>query len=108
MCLHSHKDIEICGDYSDVELYQCVFAWNDQNSTTYDGCREFLKPELTKIEVINANYTKFCYFYETNDTLFYGNDEAQPPLKGSWVKGIDFYFKILNVTNVISHFLSVG
>ena len=48
----------------------------------------------------------FCYLYARNDTYFYRNDKTKP--KGPWVNNIDFYFKIKNISEVTSHFLSMG
>src|SRR2546430_327765 len=42
LCLSSHKDIEVCGLYSDIEISRCVFTWDDDSKTTYVGCNEFL------------------------------------------------------------------
>jgi hypothetical protein len=71
--------------------------WDDYNTTSYDNC-----------SVLNHNRTKeYCHIYTNNDAkIFYGNSEAN--LTKPWIRNIDFYFQILNVTNVTSHFLSVG
>ncbi len=96
--LHYNKDIEICGDWSDIEVSRCVFTQND-GITVYDGCREFLSRK-------SINDNTYCYLYATNDTYFYGNEEKihKEPL----VRNIDFYFKIKDIAAVTSHFLSVG
>jgi hypothetical protein len=95
-----HKDIEICGDWSDIEISKCVFTWEDLSLTTFDGCNEPFSRQRRIGEI------KHCYLYSSNDTYVYGNNETNP--KGPWVKGIDFYFKIKNITAVTSKYLSVG
>ena len=91
------KDVEICGQYSDVEISSCVFTWDDWSSTTFDGCSTFLYQT-------HINDNNYCYLYAC-DEYFYGNPETN---NGPWVQNIDFYFKIKNITNVTSHFLSVA
>ena len=97
--MSSHKDIEVCGLYSDIEISRCVFTWDDDSETTYVGCNEFL------YQPVRIKDDTYCYLY-ASDNYFYGNTETKP--KGPWVRGIDFYFKIDNVTAVTSKYLSVG
>ncbi|CAG8498073.1 919_t:CDS:2 [Acaulospora morrowiae] len=101
----SIPDIEICGSYSDVKISKCVFTWNDWSSTTFNNCATEDYSFLTT----DNDHTKdnqFCYLFSTNSTFFYGNADKKP--KGPWVRNIDFYFKITNISAVTSHFLSVG
>ena len=96
--LHYHKDIEICGDWSDIEVSKCVFTKND-GITTFNGCNEFLSQA-------SKNNNTYCYLYTTNETYFYGNEEVNP--NATSVRNIDFYFKIKDIPAVTSHYLSVG
>ena len=97
--------MEICGSLSDIEISRCTFTWDDWNKTEFDGCAingvSFLS---TNSEHMKNN--QYCYLFATNDTYFYGNPETNP--KGPWVRNIDFYFKIKNITAVTSKYLSVG
>jgi hypothetical protein len=72
---------------------------DDWSSSTFDDCNEFLYQTRIKDNT-------FCYLYASNDTYFYGNGEMKP--KGPWVRSIDFYFKITNITEITSRYLSVG
>src|SRR5438045_1562719 len=98
LCLRSHKDIEICGDLSDIEISKCVFTWNDWSSTVYDGCNEFF-------DRADKKDLKYCYLYK-GDTYFYGNSEKNP--EGTWVRSVDFYFIIKNISAQNSKYVSVG
>ncbi|GBC09119.1 hypothetical protein RclHR1_08610006 [Rhizophagus clarus] len=89
--------IEVCGVYSEIVISKCDFTWDDDSTTSYDGCNAF-QHTTTK---------GFCHIY-TNDnaTIFYGNSEEN--LKGPWVQIIDFYFQIVNISAITSRYLSVA
>ena len=97
--------MEICGSLSDIEISKCVFTWDTWNQSTFDNCAvnnvSFLS---TNSEHMKNN--QYCYLFATNDTYFYGNPDVNP--KGPWVRNIDFYFKIKNITAVTSKYLSVA
>jgi len=72
--------------------------WDDWNQTIFDGCSPFLYQTRFKDNT-------YCYLY-ASDEYFYGNTETNH--EGPWVRSIDFYFKIKNITDITSRFLSVG
>ncbi len=93
-----YEDIEICGMWSEIEISKCVYMWDDFITTTFTNCDALSRQDKTK---------DYCYVYTNNNaTNFYGNNETNP--KRPWVLNIDFYFKLTNITEVTSHYLSVG
>src|SRR5688572_21204634 len=107
-CLYLHyQDIEICCDWSEVEIPKIVFNWNDWSNTTFENVTtsDFID---RKAPVNNTN----CYLFTTskindNSTYIYGNTNPKMSPKGPWVRSIDFYFKITNITAVTEKYLSV-
>ncbi|CAH1767088.1 19862_t:CDS:2 [Entrophospora sp. SA101] len=104
----SIPDIELCGDYSDIEISKCVFHWNNNENST-DGCSSESRIfESEKVTLLNKNgeEIRYCYTLRTNSSYFFS--DPGNPSEGLSTRGIDFYFKILNISSVVEHFLSVG
>ncbi|CAG8503713.1 4902_t:CDS:2 [Cetraspora pellucida] len=94
-------DIEICCSLSDIQITKCVFNLDDWTSIEYDNCTKYIQRSCVE-------YNIYCYLFETNYTDFFGNPDPNINVMGPWVRNIDFYFQINNITNVTSRFLSVG
>ncbi|CAG8779610.1 18069_t:CDS:2, partial [Gigaspora rosea] len=95
----SIPDLEICRSESDIQITKCVFTLDNWTSTTFDNCTKFIQRSRVENNI-------YCYFFENNYTYFFGNPDIN--LTGPWVRNIDFYFKIDNITNITSRYLSVG
>ncbi|CAG8842965.1 4931_t:CDS:2, partial [Gigaspora margarita] len=93
--------LEICCNESDIQITKCVFMLHNWTSTTFDNCTKFIQRTHIKNNI-------YCYLFENNytSTYFFGNPDIN--FMGPWVRNIDFYFKIDNITNMTSKFLSVG
>ncbi|CAG8759099.1 33314_t:CDS:2, partial [Racocetra persica] len=92
-------DIEICCSESDSQITKCVFMFDNWTQTEFNNCTKYIQ----RFRIENNIY---CYLFENNYTDFFGNPNTN--LMGPWVQNIDFYFKINNITNITSRFLSVG
>ncbi|CAJ0910229.1 2004_t:CDS:10 [Entrophospora sp. SA101] len=102
----SIPEIELCGDHSDIEISKCIFHWNNNENST-DGCSPESKIfESEKVTTVDQDGVKHCYTLRANSSYFFSDSEKIS--EGLSVGGIDFYFKILNISAVIEHFLSVG
>ncbi|CAG8730505.1 27008_t:CDS:2, partial [Dentiscutata erythropus] len=97
----SIPDIEICCSQSDVQITKCVFILDDWTNTTSNNCTDFIQHSRIKDNI-------YCYLFETNNTYFFGNPDSGNNLTRPWVRNIDFYFKIDNITNITSKYISVG
>lgn len=100
----SIPDLEICCSESDIQITKCVFTLDNgtsTTSTTFDNCTNFIQRSRVENNI-------YCYLFENNytSTYFFGNPDIN--LTGPWVRNIDFYFKIDNITTMTSKFLSVG
>ncbi|KAF0477824.1 hypothetical protein F8M41_024196 [Gigaspora margarita] len=97
----SIPDLEICCNESDIQITKYVFMLHNWTSTTFDNCTKFIQRSRVENNI-------YCYLFENNytSTYFFGNPDIN--LTGPWVRNIDFYFKIDNITNMTSKFLSVG
>ncbi|CAJ0910220.1 2001_t:CDS:2 [Entrophospora sp. SA101] len=100
----SIPEIELCGDNSDIEISKCIFNWS--NNKTTDGCSSESRIFESEKIITKEDGDKYCYTLKADDSYFFSDSKRLPGELS--VKSIDFYFKILNISAVVEHFLSVA